>query len=432
MDEAIAAAESSWPVATDVLDVVQRAIVAVALFAIPILVTPSAFDAYRQPKEMLLRAAAILIAAIAASRFVLAPSRIVWDNVRTLTIVAVAWTLVTALASRNRTLSAESLAFVASAAVVFMAVYSDARRGSRVALNAVIASASIVGALSIIARFSGSHSYFLATMEGRSVGLLGSASDTATYLSFTALAAIALAYTDAANRKLYAIAAAVMIGGLLATQTLGALAGFVIGILVMTFVASRRRGAIGAGIIIVAVLAATLLYAPLRKRITTRLHAPAAERLDVVLAGRTVPMIAAWKMLLDRPLVGVGPGCFGFEYFNYKLRVEDEYPSLIFTGSRTEMFGEVHNDHLQMLAQSGLPGYALFVIALVLVARVTFRSRDIQTDEQSFARFLGAPLAITLAIIAMAEFPLELAAPVVTLLALAATVLAWRRDVTPA
>jgi O-antigen ligase len=301
-----------------------------------------------------------------------------------------------------------------------------------VALYAVIASASIVGALSIIARFSGSHSYFLATMEGRSVGLLGSASDTATYLSFTALAAIALAYTDAANRKLYAIAAAVMIGGLLATQTLGALAGFVIGILVMTFVASRRRGAIGAGIIIVAVLAATLLYAPLRKRITTRLHAPAAERLDVVLAGRTVPMIAAWKMLLDRPLVGVGPGCFGFEYFNYKLRVEDEYPSLIFTGSRTEMFGEVHNDHLQMLAQSGLPGYALFVIALVLVARVTFRSRDIQTDEQSFARFLGAPLAITLAIIAMAEFPLELAAPVVTLLALAATVLAWRRDVTPA
>lgn len=99
-------------------------------------------------------------------------------------------------------------------------------------------------------------------------------------------------------------------------------------------------------------------------------------------------------------------------------------PSIIATDSPTgTIFAQTHNDHLQLLAETGLPGY-LFVIAGMglLAVRIHRRSRGI-------VRVLTVPLTILIMVTILAGFPLQLAAPVWTYIVLGGGCLAWSADV---
>jgi O-antigen ligase len=89
-------------------------------------------------------------------------------------------------------------------------------------------------------------------------------------------------------------------------------------------------------------------------------------------------------------------------------------------------WGEVHNDHLQVAAETGLPGYALFLGAIAICAgkRRTIAS----TAESAFARAMRWPLATLIFVLCLAQFPLELAAPRLMLLTIGALCLTWDRD----
>jgi hypothetical protein len=92
------------------------------------------------------------------------------------------------------------------------------------------------------------------------------------------------------------------------------------------------------------------------------------------------------------------------------------------------MFAQVHNDHLQVLAETGLPGYLLFLGALVLLAAITFRLPsvpDISDPRVRFARLFAFPAALTFAVLTLAQFPLQLTAPTVADLYLAALCFSW-------
>ena len=97
-------------------------------------------------------------------------------------------------------------------------------------------------------------------------------------------------------------------------------------------------------------------------------------------------------------------------------------------------FGEVHNDHLQVASETGLPGYALFLAALVLVASATWRPRTVPAEKEddrsraTFVRLLALPLAVSMFILALAQFPLELVAPTHAYLWAAAAIVAWRES----
>jgi O-antigen ligase len=149
--------------------------------------------------------------------------------------------------------------------------------------------------------------------------------------------------------------------------------------------------------------------------------------IDALLPGRATAFLSALEMVKDRPLTGVGPGCFGFEYFPYKLRVELKHPSLMMSGSRTLNFGETHNDHLQTLAQTGVPGYLLFLAALIWLARISMRAPAAEVPER-FARFASLPLAVCFAVVTLPEFVLELAAPTTCALAAATICCLFRGD----
>lgn len=411
------------------LERVLTLLAASLLVALALVVTPSAYDPYRLPKELLLRAGAIMLAAIAVIRWVMGDVRLPrWNQLTVFAAAAMLWTVVSTLVSRNPTLSVYSCAFVAACITVALAAVPSARAGSRIVLNGIVAAGAINGILCVLAHFVRTNSYYLATMHGRSVGLLGSATDTSAYLSLVIIAAAAMAIADSRRRLLYGAAAICMAAGLLATQTLGAIVAVLAGVTVMAAFVSTRRAMIGAIAAVILIAAgATAFYQPLRVRVTERVNALAAGNIDDLLAARGAPMLAAMSMFRDRPLAGVGPGCFGFEYAVYKAEVEDEYRSLMYSGTRQQNFSEVHNDHLQLLAQGGVPAYLLFLAMMFAVARGSFTHAPRGDVLRDFARLASLPLVVTTAIVTLVEFALELAAPAATLVALAVLCVVWSR-----
>ncbi|HEY0788860.1 MAG TPA: hypothetical protein VGE86_09470, partial [Thermoanaerobaculia bacterium] len=68
------------------------------------------------------------------------------------------------------------------------------------------------------------------------------------------------------------------------------------------------------------------------------------------------------------------------------------------------------NDHLQTAAEYGIPGYLLFLGALVLLAQRSLRKTEPADELQRFVRLFAAPFAIAVFVLALAQFPLQAAA----------------------
>src|SRR5438067_7056954 len=136
-------------------------------------------------------------------------------------------------------------------------------------------------------------------------------------------------------------------------------------------------------------------------------------------------ILSAARMSADHPLMGVGPGCFPFEYYPYKLSVESSHPK--FTSAYASMgnFGEVHNDHLQVAAESGAIGYLIFAAALVSLGMVSFRRRDPPDARSELAQAVALPLAVAFAIDAAAHFPLHLTATTIVYFFAAVLCISW-------
>lgn len=79
--------------------------------------------------------------------------------------------------------------------------------------------------------------------------------------------------------------------------------------------------------------------------------------------GRTEIWRAVWKMTLERPLVGYGPGALRFDFFATEVdRVM----------GRT--MGSAHNSAMEALASAGFPGAVLWVLLIGAVGLTVFRS----------------------------------------------------------
>ena len=129
-------------------------------------------------------------------------------------------------------------------------------------------------------------------------------------------------------------------------------------------------------------------------------------------------------MFTDHPLTGVGPGAFAWHYYDYKIRAEQRVPSLRLAYHRGSNAGEAHNDHLQVLAEGGVLGYAAFAAVMIALGSLSFRAPKTAT----FARRLALPLAIYWVVLSLAQFPLETTVVRSLLVHLAALCVAWRES----
>jgi O-antigen ligase len=402
-------------------------VLAAGLLVIPVLYSRG-LDVYSLPKELAFRAEAIAL--LAAGVFWATSLRRTWTlrprRELVLVGVIVAWAAITTATSSNRLLSVDSLLTIAAAAVIFIATMFAAQTTSIVAVDVLMFGACANAAVVILQEL-GIWSPFVydAFVSGHyeSVGFLGNANYVGTFLAAPALAAVILAVTArGARRWIYAAIAVLLLTGLAASATRTAVAALLAGLVIFALRHSRRA----ALVTVVAIALVAPLALSSRTVLGVRVHeaidAAATRDYQRLFSERMLPALAAIDMIRDHPLTGMGPGCFRYFFMDYRLRLGEHYPKE-WTRGFPGYWSAAHNDHLQVAAETGLPGYALFLATIgVFVWR---RAPAATTIEAAFARAMRWPLAVLLLVLCIGQFPLELAAPRLMLITLGALCITW-------
>lgn len=447
MNETVAAEPVSRP---DVFGRLLAVCVSIGIFGVSLFSMPSGEDSFRLPKEIWFRGQGIVLGALLLIAAVW--GRFGWRALvrdRGVAIVAfgsVLWTGIATLASSHRWMSAWTLAYVACGAVIFLAVWRAARLRTLLLADAALAVASIHAVICILAVLD---IWYVVPREEVQTGatwrqiyaggLLGHYNDMGSYLTAPAIAAVMLFFIVRGRRRLlYAAFAVVLVAGLFIAQSAAAIGAFVAAMFVVAFRRSWKLS-LGAAVVLALLVGATAMVSEgLQRKITNTLRLLRATEttaydLDAAMSNRLVPFIAAAEMTVDHPVFGVGPGRFGWHYYEYKLGVEERHRSLRQSVTNYLNFAEVHNDHLQVLATTGLVGYAFYLGALVVLARRSRRQPEDEDDQPArAARAIALPLAVGFAVLTLAQFPLELAAPTAMFLHWAALCVAWSGDATGA
>lgn len=85
----------------------------------------------------------------------------------------------------------------------------------------------------------------------------------------------------------------------------------------------------------------------------------------------------AYRMFLDRPLVGYGPGTYSFQYAPYQLSYER---SIISTNLGNG--GNAHSEYLGPLAEQGVLGLLSFVALGIIIFVIAFRMNEKLIDKE--------------------------------------------------
>jgi hypothetical protein len=340
-----------------------------------------------------------------------------------ITAAAVAWTGVAAIFATNRLLTWPALIWVASGSVVFVATLLVARFYVLPLVFAGIFCAAFNAGLAILQRLRIYNPFVFPDripIRERTTALLGNPDDAATYLLFALVASASLMFVLRGVRFWIAALTTVIIAcGLVVTETLSALLAAAAAGIVLLMVTTRRSMAAAA--VVIAVLVAFVASPPLRSRVTKVYQLLTSGQYFEASSFRLASFISCIRMFRDHPLLGVGPGCFGFWYMPYKQAINLDYPEMRTLGDN---FGNAHSDHLQTLATTGLPGYAIFIAAIAVLA--VRGARRVQGEPMArFGQIAAAATAAAFFVVALAQFPLELAGAVSMLLHVAAISCAW-------
>jgi O-antigen ligase len=401
--------------------------------AIPLIFRRDPVDMFRLPKLIALRGEAILIVFVTLAALLLgAPiPRIKWREPWVLLPLAVlAIVIVITLTSTNRALSTSALASAAATAIVFFATVAAARLRGWILAAAPLA-ATVANA--ILAVIEETH-FWMPFGENRGIphhvqcnALIGNPNELGGYLGIAAVAAIAIVATRRWGTRSIAIAS-ILVVALLFSQTLTAIVAFAAAVFCMMALSSWRHALRAAAIGAATAVLLIALVAPFRMRATNTIHWIRTGQYNAIATERFTPFVAAWTMFAAHPLTGVGPSAFSWQYFDHKLAAEQRYPALRRTFNRGVNYGEVHNDHLQALAEGGLIGYAAFLALLAALGYLSFSiPRDVVDSRLLFARRLALPLAIFCAVFSIAQFPIETTVVRSLLVHFAALCIGWRR-----
>jgi O-antigen ligase len=186
---------------------------------------------------------------------------------------------------------------------------------------------------------------------------IGNANETAASLVVGGTLAVALAFALRGKpvlRLLTAIAVPLCVFAVFLTLSRGGLVALGASLVAAIVMAGRRRGVV-VGFAGAAVLATVLYFGA---------FAPAEAR-DRILeleggTGRTDIWTVGWRMVEDRPLVGVGAGNFPVASIHYLL----EPGALMRTDFIVDNPKVAHNTYLNVLAELGVVGFILFLAIL--------------------------------------------------------------------
>jgi O-antigen ligase len=241
------------------------------------------------------------------------------------------------------------------------------------------------------------------------------------YFAPVIIASAALLLVTSGRTRVLAIVAVISgVVAMMLAQALAAIVAVAVGLCAMITLFAPKRA-----LLVLPLLAVAGAFLFARTGAGARVHEMVAIANDghvpPAIADRFIISAAAFEMFKDAPLAGAGPGGFEWLFFDYKTRVENKRPEL--RGIVQGNAGEAHNDHLQLLAEGGLIGYAVYAAALIGVAALSFRPADEQRAR--FARLAALPLVLTLAVLGLAAFPIHIASSRTAFLFVAGLVTSW-------
>lgn len=389
-------------------------------------------DRFRLAKELVFRGAAIALLVIGVFEITRSFDRERLREARReigLAVAVVVWCLISTLVSTNRMLSFESMLTVMSGATIFVAARLSANRTTT--LLDVIFLGALVNSVVVILQEYGVWNPFkfdeasLGHPHLKSTAFVGNPNDVGAYLAAPALMALVAAATARGKRRwIYLSVAVVLAAGLVASATRTALVAFAAAAGAYLFRRSRR--------LLIAFLAVAIATAVIvgprttvGKSMMAAWQAAKEHRYDVVFSERVSPFLCATEMARAHPVTGAGPGAFKFGYMDCRSGLLDKYPGNIVQGAPVN-FGEVHNDHLQVLAETGVIGYLLFLAAIaLLIGRASFQPLAEDSLTGVIGRDSRLPIALLFVVLAIGQFPLQLAAPRFVFLVIAALTMRW-------
>lgn len=404
---------------------------------LPLFCTPGGYDVFRLPKELLLRGEAISIIAVFATIVLfrgfsavtpLLPSK----RVLLLAAVIASWSLVAFALSTNRPVSGLAFEYVVTALIVFFGSYAACRgrEAGSVVLVAVIP--AIVNAVLAFLQATSLWNPFRfdpsLPSPSRTSALIGNANDVGAYLMPVVLMTFVLAAV--AWSRWWWLVSGILLVGLVASHSLTAMVSLSVGAITLLFLLPGSKKMLKFGALVVILALSVAIVPPLRARAAHLRQAWAKRNYDELTSHRIYPITVAWAMFTDHPLTGEGPGTFKFHYLDYRRALNERHP--LWYLAEVENFGEAHSDHLQILAEEGLPGYLLFLIALFSlgtgsISRGQLPDAVAESEDArlKFARLGALPLAFAFGVLTLAGFPLEIAAATQVTIYFAAAILAW-------
>jgi O-antigen ligase len=404
-------------------------LVAAISIASPLVMAPYSYDVFRTPKDVVFVSLSLILISTAVGGALLSDNFARQCRTRSpiviLALLATAWTAITSMTSLRPAVSLWKPLTVASFASFVIAVLLTTKRRELSALAVVFIPAAINAALAT-SQSTGLWTPWVVdartALRVRTTGLIGNPNDLGTYLVLPTLAAFAALIAWPHRKWLYVLAVLLLVG-IASAQSVTPVIAALGGLFTMALTSSTRRVRLSGLAAVLALVAIAAVHPASRARFARLKESASIGQLPELTSFRVAPAMSALRMFLDRPFVGVGPGSFSALYMTYKLRTDEAFPEWIRPGS--ENYGQAHNDHLQVLAETGLPGYAILVASLALLGSITFRTTT-QTDGRArFARTFALPAAVAFTLLALAQFPLQLTAPMVPALFLGTLCFAW-------
>jgi len=234
------------------------------------------------------------------------------------------------------------------------------------------------------------------------IGLAGNAGDLGAALVLPCLIAQARA---AAGGFRWPLTAALCALGVLASQTVTAIAALLAGSALLwlpRLARGGRRALVAAAVLAVA---AVFAYAPARERVLDKGADLAAGDWNALLSGRLDGWRGALEMLREHPSTGVGQGAFRAAFVDAKAALV-ERGAVFFEQQPFPVFANAHNEVLEVAAETGLPGLIALGWALwVLGGRVRARVAGAAPGE----RALGIAGLGALALLSLTGFPFRIA-----------------------
>jgi O-antigen ligase len=414
--------------------VVLAWLVTAAMLIVPLAVTPDLLDRFRVIKESIMRAEGIVGLFLIVVAAALGGTVRLREMARERLIVGIllaglVWTSITTSSSTHLLWSLDSLASVVTSLLVFVTVWYAAPRISLTILDVLVPALLINTAVAAAQEYDIHQPFTVDPLTAHhltATALIGNPNIVGSYMVLIAVALAGAAVRIRGWRRwLYSIGTICAVSGVFVSRTRTAMIALLVGLAVLAVTLSAKRALALGGVLAILFGAGYCSGVRVIRRVVALPGNVARVGWEVASSGRITPALVAIQMFRDHPLTGVGPGAFRFEYMPYQIEVRRRHGSELRDVGMTN-FGETHNDHLQLLAETGLPGYLLFLGGVAILIR-TARKSPPGDERREVARAVVLPLAATFLVLCLAQFPLHVAITRHFLMTVAGILAGWSR-----